>query len=61
MSDEEIILEECHDKKGRYQGKIIIRKDVLTPEFVEKIKADKQNEMGYKKYKKTLKKHGYDV
>lgn len=50
----EIVLEECFDEKGRYMGKIIIHEADLTPEFINKIKADKDDKMGFKKYHGVL-------
>lgn len=53
----EIILE-----KRKY-CKITIDRDILAknPAFVQAIKADSEDKMGWKKYKAKLKKLGYDV
>ncbi|MBA7715200.1 hypothetical protein ES703_124241 [subsurface metagenome] len=57
----EIVLEEKFDKKGKYLGKIIVDVDSLTPEFLGKIKKDKSDKMGWKKYRKIMKDKGYDI
>ena len=49
-----IVLEHCFNEKGKYMGKIIIHETDLTPEFIKKIKQDKDNKMGWRKYHKVL-------
>ena len=56
MTDEKIILEE-HLNGGFISVDI---KD-LTPEFIESIKKDKEDKMGWKKYRKLMKEKGYDI
>ena len=51
-----IILKEYEDG-----GFISVDIDKLSPEFLDKIKADKCDKIGWKKYHKTLKEHGFDV
>jgi len=57
----EIVLEECFDGNGKYLGRIVVEVKDLSAEFIGKIKADKEDKMGYKKYKTLLKGKGYDV
>lgn len=57
----EILLEKCFDEKGKYMGKIIIHEADLTPEFLGKVKKDKDDKMGWKKYRKVMKKAGYNI
>jgi len=56
----EIILEEVY-KDGKYMGKIVTYEADLTPEFLDKVKKDKNDEMGWKKYHKVLKDKGFDI
>lgn len=56
-----IVLEECFDEKGKYLGKIVIPISDLTPEFLALIRADKDDKMGWKKYRKIVKEHGHDI
>jgi len=53
-----IILEENCDGYGGY---LKIDKDKLTDEFIESIKKDKADKMRWKKYRKVMKKAGYDI
>lgn len=57
----EILLKKCFDEKGKYLGKITIHEADLTPEFLDKIRKDKSDKMGWKKYHKILKEKGYDI
>lgn len=54
-----IELEKCYDKEGNYMGKLSVSIKTLTPEFLKKIEDDKDDKMGWKKYKKILKEKGY--
>ena len=56
-----IVLEECFNEKGKYLGKIVVHEADLTPEFLDKIKKDKDDKMGWKKYRKIMKDKGYDI
>jgi len=56
-----IILEEVFDEKGRYLGKVVVYEEDLTPEFLEKCRKDTKDVMGWKKYRKRMKEHGYDI
>jgi len=50
-----IVLEESEKgKQGIYESD-------LTTEFLDKIKADKDDKMGWKKYRKVMKEKGYDI
>ncbi|GAH23235.1 unnamed protein product [marine sediment metagenome] len=49
-----ILLEECYTEEGKYTGKVVISEEKLTPEFLKKIKEDKENKMGWKKYHGVL-------
>jgi len=56
-----IVLEECFNEEGQYMGRIVVYETDLTPVFLDKIKADKDDKMGWKKYRKIMKKAGYDI
>lgn len=55
-----IVLEECF-KAGKHMGTIVIYKTALTPQFLGKLKADKADKMGWRRYKETLREEGVDV
>lgn len=57
----EILLEETFDEKGKYLGKIVVYTEVLTPEFIDALKADLTDKQGWKKYRNVMKKAGYDI
>jgi len=42
-------------------GKTVVLVETLTPEFLDKIKKDKDDKMGWKKYHKILKEKGYKI
>ena len=55
----EIVLEDCYDEKGKFMGRISIPIADLTPEFLDKIKKDRKDKMGWKKYHDVLRENGY--
>lgn len=73
----EILLEKVFDKEtGKYLGKITIDSEDLTKKmkklhpkelptdertFIQAIKDDTEDKMGWKKHHKKLKEEGYDV
>ena len=73
----EIILEKCFEKStDKYLGMIVIAKEDLAKKmkeihpkdmptdertFIQAIKEDEEDKMGYKKYHKKLRKEGFDV
>ena len=61
MIGKEILLEKCYNEKGKYMGKIVIQNTRLTPEFLDKIKKDKDDKMGWKQYHEKLKKEGFNI
>lgn len=54
-------LEKCYNEKGRYMGSIIVDTEALTLEYLDKIKADKADKLGWKKYHRILKEKGYNI
>jgi len=66
-----IVLEECWDMRpdpndteklvNTYLGMIVANIEDLTPEFLAKLKADKDDKHGWKKYRKLMKDKGYDI
>lgn len=56
-----IVLKEHYDKDGRYLGKEVVHIEKLTPEFLDKIKGDKEDKMGWKRHRKAMKDHGHDI
>ena len=56
-----ITLKECFDEKGVYLGKHVVDTAQLTPEYLVKIRADKNDELGWKQHRKVMKEKGYDI
>jgi len=56
-----VILAKHYDKNGKYLGMEAVYKETLTPEFIEALKNDKDNSMGWKKHKKVMKEKGYKI
>lgn len=56
-----IVLRKSYNKKGKYMGMSVIPIECLTPTFLGKIRADKDNKMGWKQYRKVMKKAGYPI
>ena len=65
-----IILEKCYGPrldprtgkmKETYLGYIGIPTELLTPELLAALKADKEDKHGWKKYRKVMKDAGYDI
>lgn len=52
----EILLEECFNLDKKYLGKIVIPESDLNA-MKGAIKADKEDKMGYRKYKDKVNKH----
>lgn len=66
-----ILLEECYGdrlnprtkkiEKNVYLGKVVCQTEDLTPEFIAELKADKDDKLGWKKYRKIMKDKGYPI
>ena len=59
----EIILEKKYDARGKYLGKIVVHTEDLdlNPEFLAKLKADKDDKHGWHKYRQVMKDAGYKI
>lgn len=59
-----IKLKDCYNSNGRYVGKISIDTDDLTPEFIEALRQDEKDELGWRRYphfEDKMRDAGYDV
>lgn len=57
----QIVLEKHYGVHGRYMGMTVVYEEQLTPEFLDTLKKDKADKMGWKQYRKIMKDKGYDI
>ena len=55
-----IILRECY-KEGQFMGNVIVFEHELTPEFIEKLKKDVNDKIGWHKHREVLEKAGFSI